>query len=92
MVYYLWPDRFLAPGVIACSMGARTGGWSGYARLVGLVRAIGRPLFNTLSVDFKQVMCVRITYAWMLPGFIAHVGLVYALSSLETVWYLMCVA
>ena len=30
-------------------------------------------------------------YAWMLPGFITHVGLVYTLSSLETVWYLVCV-
>ena len=29
---------------------------------------------------------VRIMYTWMLPGFITHVGLVYALSSLETVW------
>ena len=36
-------------------------------------------------------MYVRIMYAWMLPGFITHVGLVYALSSLETVWYLTCV-
>ena len=28
---------------------------------------------------------VRIMYAWMLSGFITHVGLVYTLSSLETV-------
>ena len=28
-------------------------------------------------------MYVRIMYAWMLPGFITHVDLAYALSSLE---------
>ena len=62
--------------------------------LVGTLSTVSSYIEGQYLIPFSRFLTgnVRIVYAWMLSGFITHIVLVYACSSLETVWYLTCVA